>query len=123
MTDEEKVTEKEEDGSTDATTESDNTDAATKEDTKPAKKATKKTASKVEKPAADKVVKEEPADEVLVRMVRRNPKMEVSGPSGKRYLFTQAHPFQVVTAEDADHLRSLEGFEIASPGQAESFYS
>lgn len=55
---------------------------------------------------------------LLLKMVRQNPSFEVLG-----YKFTKTHPFQVMPQEDAQKVMDLyEGFVIASPDEAKSFY-
>ena len=56
---------------------------------------------------------------VLVKMTRGNGTFQVRG-----YTFTRAHPFLPVTADDAEYLvNEMEGFSIATPREAEEFYS
>lgn len=56
---------------------------------------------------------------VLVKMTRANGTFEVRG-----YRFTKAHPFLPVSEEDANYIvGNLEGFAIATPGEAEEYYS
>lgn len=97
-----------------------------KKSTTTRKTRTKKTTAKAPEKKPEPV-KEEPKEEpfeILVRFTRRNPKFEVIGPSGKRYMFTQQHPYQIVTAkEDASMLLAVEGIELGSPEQVEKFYS
>jgi len=60
-----------------------------------------------------------PASKVLVKMTRANGTYEVRG-----LKFTKAHPFLPVSADDANYLvEELEGFKIASPREAEEYYS
>lgn len=75
------------------------------------KKKTRKTKTTVAK-------KESKPAEVLVRMTRPQVKF-----SSRGYTFTKKHPFQVVAAEDADYFLEMEGFEQATPSQAESYYN
>lgn len=59
------------------------------------------------------------SSEVLVKMTRENGTYEVRG-----YKFTRSHPFLVVKSADADFLvEELGGFKIASPREAEEYYS
>ncbi len=56
---------------------------------------------------------------LLLKMTRQNPSFEVLG-----YKFTRSHPFQVMSQEDAQKVMDLyEGFTIATPDEAKSFYS
>jgi hypothetical protein len=56
---------------------------------------------------------------ILLKMARLNPSFEVYG-----YKFTKTHPYQVMSQEDAQKIMdSYEGFVIASPDEAKSFYS
>lgn len=56
---------------------------------------------------------------ILLKMARLNPSFEVYG-----YKFTSAHPYQVMSEEDAQKIMSTyEGFVIASPDEAKSFYN
>lgn len=103
------------------------------EEPKAAAKKSPTRRNKKSSPAASKATKPEPkaepepekeSFEILVRMTRRNPKFEVVGKSGKRYLFTQQHPYQIVTVkEDAETLLAVDGIELGSPEQVERFYS
>lgn len=91
--------------------------ATTKSDDKSTTTKAKPKSTKTKAPA-------KPAYEAVMRMTRQNPAFEVIGPSGKRYLFTQAHPYQVVTSEeDAQALQAQDGIELATAGQVERFYS
>lgn len=56
---------------------------------------------------------------------KRNPgvRFEEKGPSGKRYVFTKEHPLVVVRGEDVEHFVSQPEFELATPQQAQEFYS
>lgn len=56
---------------------------------------------------------------MLLKMTRQNPSFEVLG-----YRFTTTHPFQVMPQEDAQKVMDLyDGFVIATPDEAKSFYS
>lgn len=56
---------------------------------------------------------------VLVKMNRANGTYEVRG-----YKFTKDHPFLPVSVDDAEYLvNHLEGFAIATPREAEEYYS
>lgn len=56
---------------------------------------------------------------MLLKMTRLNPSFEVFG-----YKFTKTHPYQVMSQEDAQKIiDTYEGFIIASPDEAKSFYS
>jgi hypothetical protein len=56
---------------------------------------------------------------MLLKMTRQNPSFEVLG-----YRFTRTHPFQVMPQEDAQKVMDLyDGFVIATPDEAKSFYS
>lgn len=56
---------------------------------------------------------------ILLKMVRLNPSFEVFG-----YKFTKTHPYQVMSQEDAQTIIDThEGFIIASPDEARSFYA
>lgn len=58
-------------------------------------------------------------DQVLMKMVRRNPTYEIRG-----HKFTRKHPFALVSSDDANYIiEHIEGFRIASPREAEEFYS
>lgn len=55
---------------------------------------------------------------VLIRMDRRNPTFQLRG-----YLFSSAHPFHLVSAEDADWILENErGFRVATPKEAKEYY-
>jgi hypothetical protein len=55
---------------------------------------------------------------VLLKMDRQNPTFEAYG-----HMFTKKHPFAVMAAEDAQRIiDNFEGFRIASPAEAKSFY-
>lgn len=56
---------------------------------------------------------------LLLKMNRNNPSFEVYG-----YKFSNTHPYQVMPQEDAQRIMdTYEGFVIASPDEARSFYS
>lgn len=56
---------------------------------------------------------------ILLKMARLNPSFEAYG-----YKFTKVHPYQVMSQEDAQKIMdTYEGFVIASPDEAKSFYS
>lgn len=56
---------------------------------------------------------------ILLKMARLNPSFEAYG-----YKFTKTHPYQVMSQEDAQKIMdTYEGFVIASPDEARSFYS
>lgn len=56
---------------------------------------------------------------ILLKMSRLNPSFEAFG-----YKFTKTHPYQVMSQEDAQKIMdTYEGFVIASPDEAKSFYS
>lgn len=56
---------------------------------------------------------------ILLKMSRLNPSFEAYG-----YKFTKSHPYQVMSQEDAQKIMdTYEGFVIASPDEARSFYS
>lgn len=56
---------------------------------------------------------------ILLKMARLNPSFEAYG-----YKFTKTHPYQVMSQEDAQKIMdTYEGFVIASPDEAKSFYS
>lgn len=57
--------------------------------------------------------------QVLMKMVRANPTYQIRG-----YTFTRRHPFALVSSEDANYIIDhIEGFRIASPREAEEYYS
>lgn len=57
--------------------------------------------------------------QVLMKMVRANPTYQIRG-----YTFTKKHPFVLVSSDDADYIiDNLDGFRIASPREAEEYYS
>ena len=56
---------------------------------------------------------------ILLKMSRLNPSFEVFG-----YKFTKTHPYQVMSQEDAQRIiDTYDGFVIASPDEARSFYA
>ncbi len=56
---------------------------------------------------------------ILLKMSRQNPSFEVFG-----YRFSRTHPYQVMPQEDAQKIMdTYEGFVIASPDEARSFYA
>lgn len=56
---------------------------------------------------------------ILLKMARQNGSFEVYG-----YKFTKSHPYQVMSAEDAQKIMdTYDGFVIASPDEAKSFYA
>lgn len=56
---------------------------------------------------------------LLVKMTRKNPTFEFRG-----YRFTKVNPFEVMTEEDfQDLLDFYDGFHLATPAEAKSFYS
>lgn len=63
-------------------------------------------------------VKVNPSDQYLIKMVRDNPLFEVRG-----YKFTSAHPYALVSADDAQHILEFEdGFRQALPSELSEFY-
>ena len=59
------------------------------------------------------------AKTVLMKMTRGNGTFQIRG-----YKFTREHPFLPVKEDDANYiLENVEGFKIASPKEAEDFYS
>jgi hypothetical protein len=57
-------------------------------------------------------------DAILIKMERRNPTFELRG-----YVFSSAHPFHLVSEEDANWILENErGFRIASPKEAKEYY-
>lgn len=57
--------------------------------------------------------------QVLIKMVRANPTYQIRG-----YTFTRRHPFVLVDTESANYLiENAEGFRVASPREAEEYYS
>ena len=58
-------------------------------------------------------------DDVLVRMTRPNFRYDISG-----YTFTKEHPFIAMNEEDAQKIFDMEeGFRLATPREAQEFYS
>lgn len=56
---------------------------------------------------------------ILLKMNRLNPSFEAFG-----YKFTKTHPYQVMSQEDAQRIiDTYDGFIIASPDEARSFYA
>ena len=63
--------------------------------------------------------KDQSADTVLVRMTRANFRYDILG-----YTFTNDHPFVAMKEEDAQKIFDLEeGFRLATPREAQEFYS
>ena len=63
--------------------------------------------------------KEQPKDNVLVRMTRANFRYDILG-----YTFTKDHPFIAMKEEDAQQIFDVEeGFRLATPREAQEFYS
>jgi hypothetical protein len=63
--------------------------------------------------------KDQPKDSVLVRMTRANFRYDILG-----YTFTQDHPFIAMKEEDAQKIFDVEeGFRLATPKEAQEFYS
>lgn len=63
--------------------------------------------------------KDQPADTVLVRMTRANYRYDIMG-----HTFTKDHPFVAMTEKDAQKIFDKEeGFRIATPREAQEFYS
>jgi hypothetical protein len=63
--------------------------------------------------------KEQPKDNVLVRMTRANFRYDILG-----YTFTKDHPFVAMKEEDAQQIFDVEeGFRLATPREAQEFYS
>lgn len=61
---------------------------------------------------------------VLIKMDRPNPSFEIKAPSGRTYHFTLRHPFRPVPEDDADFIFDTEqGFRLATPKEAKSFYA
>lgn len=58
-------------------------------------------------------------DDVLVRMTRANFRYDILG-----YTFTKEHPFIAMKEEDAQKIFDMEeGFRLATPREAQDFYS
>lgn len=69
--------------------------------------------AKVEKQQADR------AEMLLIRMDRANASYNIFDVT-----FTQDHPYAILNREQADHLLDQEeGFRLASPSEAEKYYS
>jgi len=63
--------------------------------------------------------KDQPKDSVLVRMTRANFRYDILG-----YTFTKDHPFIAMKEEDAQKIFDVEeGFRLATPREAQDFYS
>lgn len=63
--------------------------------------------------------KEQAKDNVLVRMTRANFRYDILG-----YTFTKDHPFVAMKEEDAQKIFDVEeGFRLATPREAQEFYS
>jgi hypothetical protein len=59
------------------------------------------------------------SSDVLLKMERKNPSFQAFG-----HTFTQEHPYAIVSEETAQQIiDSFEGFRLASPSEAKSFYS
>lgn len=64
-------------------------------------------------------VSEKSGNQVLVKMERRNPRYDVRG-----YTFTRENPFIVMSEKDAQEIfDSQTGFRLATPKEAQEFYS
>jgi hypothetical protein len=63
--------------------------------------------------------KDQPKDNVLVRMTRANFRYDILG-----YTFTKEHPFIAMKEDDAQKIFDVEeGFRLATPKEAQEFYS
>jgi hypothetical protein len=63
--------------------------------------------------------KDQPEDTVLVRMTRANYRYDILG-----YTFTKEHPFIAMQETDAQKIFDVEeGFRLATPREAQEFYS
>jgi DNA polymerase III delta prime subunit len=63
--------------------------------------------------------KSQSKDDVLVRMTRPNFRYDIMG-----YTFTKDHPFIAMKEEDAQKIFDMEeGFRLATPREAQEFYS
>jgi len=63
--------------------------------------------------------KDQLVDNVLVRMTRANFRYDILG-----YTFTKEHPFVAMKEEDAQKIFDVEeGFRLATPREAQEFYS
>ena len=71
---------------------------------------------------AEKAAEEQPlfrSSDVLLKMERKNPSFQAYG-----HVFTREHPYAIVNEETAQQIiDSFEGFRVASPSEARSFYS
>lgn len=73
----------------------------------------------IEKPENEDSTEIQFGKTILLKMSRLNPSFEVFG-----FKFTKSHPYQVMSQEDAQKIMdTYEGFVIASPDEAKSFYS
>ena len=62
--------------------------------------------------------KEQPKDNVLVRMTRANHRYDIMGNT-----FTKEHPFIALKEEDAQKIFDMEeGFRLATPSEVQQFY-
>ena len=65
------------------------------------------------------VKKKQGKDEVLVRMTRANHRYDTMG-----YTFTRSHPFAAMSEDTAQEIFDKEdGFRLATPKEAQDFYS
>ena len=63
--------------------------------------------------------KDQAKDEVLVRMTRANYRYDILG-----HTFTKEHPFIAMKEDDAQKIFDVEeGFRLATPKEAQEFYS
>ena len=64
--------------------------------------------------------KDQPENTVLVRMTRPNFRFDIMG-----YTFTKDHPFVAMNEKDAQEIfdKEEEGFRVATPREAQEFYS
>lgn len=78
-------------------------------------------ATNVAEPTKIRVAEElqvNPGEQFLIKMVRENPLYETRG-----YRFTKEHPYNLVSAEDAEYILSREdGFRQAFPSELQEFY-
>lgn len=59
------------------------------------------------------------SSDVLIKMERKNPSFQAYG-----QVFTREHPYAIVSEETAQQIiDNYEGFRLASPAEAKSFYS
>lgn len=59
------------------------------------------------------------SSDVLIKMERKNPSFQAFG-----QVFTREHPYAIVSEETAQQIiDNYEGFRLASPAEAKSFYS